>query len=287
MKKNYKKKLLIGIACAAIASILGISFIPISFGAQSLEGTSKTTSTSSTTTTSSFNTEMTNHLYSPICSAYTSASIVDRYDTNFTVTDSSGLREWRVGFVASDAAHGYYVESFFQENANLSHETVFNLWTKGVLTKHVAFVIKAGMGGSAPNRTIQAGDFVDFFISHDYLQVFWYDTNQTTHNQDQIFSTNIQIPSNFVMTDEYQIFTPVPAATTLTMKNFEVSVQASQISNVLPHIPLVFSQNKPACALKPTLRVNSNLCFDNPILMVDSTHVGFGVSELMESSDLG
>ena len=233
------------------------------------------------------NSEMTNHLYSPTCRPYNTATIIDRYNTNFTVADSKGLREWRVGFVASDAAHRYYAQSFFQENANLSHEAIFNLWTRGVLTKHIDFVIKAGMGGVAPNRTIIAGDFVDFFINQGYLQIFWYDTNQTTHNQDQIFSTNIQLPSNFVISDEYQIFTPVPGATSLTFTNFDVTVSAGQISNVLPHIPLTYSEVAPSCSLRPTITVTSNLCFDNPMLGRDSSGIPFSITETMLSSDLG
>ncbi|MGI0090589.1 MAG: hypothetical protein ACREBS_02670 [Nitrososphaerales archaeon] len=233
------------------------------------------------------NSEMTNYLFSPTCQAYSTATIIDRYNTNFTVSDSKGLREWRVGFIASDAAHGYYVQSFFQENANLSHETIFNLWTKGVLTKHVDFIIKAGMGGTAPNRTIIAGDFVDFFINQGILQVFWYDTNQTIHNQDQIFSTNIQVPSNFAISDVYQIFTPIPGATSLKFTNFDVSVSASQISNIFPHIPVTFSQNAPACSQKHALTVSSNLCFDNPVLTKDSNGVPSGLTETMLSSDIG
>lgn len=63
-----------------------------------------------------------------------------------------------------------------------------------------------------------------YFCNEGYLQVFWYQTNNTIHNQQQIFSVNIQLPQNFEMTDEYQIFTPILGATSITMTNFEVSM---------------------------------------------------------------
>lgn len=236
--------------------------------------------------------EMTNQLYSTTCQPYHSATIIDRYDTNFTVTDSNGLREWRVGFVASDSVHHYYLEAFFEEfplsgtfegAPAAFHIATMVLYKNGVLTENESTV---AAGPSVPNRTVIEGDFVDFFVNLGYLQVFWYETNTTINNQVQIFSTNLNIPSNFEITDEYQIFTPGPGATSIKMTNFEVSVQASQISNVLPHIQLTYSEKTPKCAVESPILVDSNLCFDNPALMRDSSGKAFGISETMFSSDI-
>jgi len=243
--------------------------------------------------------EMTNHVYSSTCQPYASATIIDRYDTNFTVTDSKGLREWRVGFVASDSVHHYYLESFFEElpesgtfeGASAAiHFATMTLYTRGALTENVSIPASSLDGSSqlpigVPNRSIIAGDLVDFFMNVGYLQVFWYQTNSTISNQQQIFSANIQLPKNFEITDEYQIFTPVPGANSISMTNFEVAIQAGQISNVLPHIALTFSEKAPRCSLEPTLKIASNLCFENPV-QARSNGKAIGISETMFSSDI-
>ena len=250
-----------------------------------------------------YGSEMTNHLFSQTCQSYQTAAIIDRYNTNFTVKDAQGVRAWRVGFVASDNLHGYYVEAFFSDEAipgtfegasAAIHQAEMSLWTNNALIENVSIVANNAdghsqlPGGLVPNRTIIAGDFVDFFVANGYLQVFWYQTNNTIHNQQQIFSTNIQIPSNFEITDEYQIFTPLRGAgNSLNFSNFNVAIQESQIANVVTHVPLTFSESAPRCAsTHPTLQLYSNICFDNPFLTVDSAGRPNGIYETMLSSDI-